>query len=166
MFYLILNDGVAPKPPPTPPLINYAVTVYNMEEMMKKESKRKATGLCSFDLKQADEWDMLKLQLLQIGETYFGLPIDLDRFTITYSIPRKISDPIALMNQDDYSTILKMIKPLKSPIVNIVFAEKISPKVCCSPYLMIVTIMAVMTRMKTRRRRKTRVKARTRRNQR
>lgn len=139
MFYLILIDGVAPKPPPTLPLVNYAVTVYDMAEMMKKASKCKATGLRSFDLKQMDEWDMLKLELLQIGEKYFGLPIDLDRFVITYTIPRKISDPIALINEDNYATIVKMIKPLKSPIVNIVFAEKICEisKVRRSLYVMI-----------------------------
>lgn len=113
------------EPKPIPP-INYTVAIYLAEEMSKIPSKRKAHKLRAFDLKQTDEWDALKLELLQIGEKYFGLPLNLDRFVVTYSIPRtKASDPIALIDGDDYTTILKMVQPMKAPAVNITFCEKV-----------------------------------------
>ncbi|KAJ3848698.1 hypothetical protein EV368DRAFT_68041 [Lentinula lateritia] len=82
-------------------------------------------GVRSFDLERTDDWDALKLELIKITEKSFpNKLIDLEQYEISYTIPRKSSDPVPLLNEQDFLTILSLTKSSQSPLLNIYVCER------------------------------------------
>ncbi|KAJ4492723.1 hypothetical protein C8J55DRAFT_501129 [Lentinula edodes] len=113
------------KPPPAPVKIDFVISLQKLDQLNKLATKRKPFGVRSFDLERTDDWDALKLELIKITETSFpNKLIDLEQYEISYTIPRKSSDPVPLLNEQDFLTILSLTKSSKSPLVNIYVCER------------------------------------------
>ncbi|KAJ3804406.1 hypothetical protein F5876DRAFT_70661 [Lentinula aff. lateritia] len=111
---------VKTKPPPTPVKIDFIISLQKLDQLDKLATKRKPFGVRSFDLERTDDWDALKLKLIKITKKSFPHKlIDLEQYGISYPIPRKSSDPVPLLNEQDFPTILSLTKSSKSPLVNI-----------------------------------------------
>ncbi|KAJ3805119.1 hypothetical protein F5876DRAFT_70066 [Lentinula aff. lateritia] len=115
------------KPPPAPVKIDFIVSLQKLklDQLNKLATEQKPFRVRSFDVERTDNWDALKLELIKITEKSFpNKLIDLEQYEIGYTIPRKPSDPVPLLNEQDFLTILSLTKSSKSPLVNIYVCKR------------------------------------------
>jgi hypothetical protein len=93
--------------------------------MVKPKSSRGSPTTEFFSLKSTVRWDVLQGHVLtSIGEVLSPKTLNADHYSISFTIPRQVSDPIAFSENKHAYLVKKALEIKKNPNVKIVVEPK------------------------------------------
>lgn len=117
---------VLPIPKPIRP-IKCVVKLFEANQYPKAHKQRKSTQLRTFSIDRDDEWDAIKLEMLKIIDSCLSpAKLDFSQYEVTYTIPRKVLDPVSFISEQDLTSLFSLTEPTKDCEVIVYICAKVS----------------------------------------
>ncbi|KAJ7696413.1 hypothetical protein B0H16DRAFT_1485009 [Mycena metata] len=110
--------------------IEYKVLLFTAAQMKLKKSTRGAPVTEIVTLKSNETWPALRTYILaKINSTLKPAQLLFSNYTVTFTVPRQVSDPIHLNDEDKYEYLVKKaLLIVKNPNAKIMVEPKIEQK--------------------------------------
>ncbi|KAJ7757890.1 hypothetical protein B0H16DRAFT_1885383 [Mycena metata] len=104
--------------------ITVTIAVYSAAQMKKSRTSRGSPASEIYILNSDEPWDTLKAQVgVRICSALNPVILDFDNYNMTFTVPRRISDPVKLSSEDHYKHLLTTALGIKTSATARVIVE-------------------------------------------
>jgi hypothetical protein len=124
-IFIPLPDHLLPVEKPPPREIEYKIAIYTPQQMKKTRSSRGPPITHIVNLYSNKSWRRLKTHILtKISAVLKPANINFFDYTITFTVPRQVCDPMHIADIEHYEYLVKKALLGKNPVARIVVEPK------------------------------------------